>query len=105
MSFDKDILEIKNFSLGTIKRADPLDIPINAAIDSNNLDGDAPEGRLQGIPTAVEQTRNSDIGFDAKRSAWIIDSSGKWNLVYVQGTTTNNINNGISRGVRSSFNR
>jgi hypothetical protein len=85
---DNISLDISDFRYGTIKRADARDIPIQAAIDSNNIDSDAPEGRLQGIPVA-----GSDLGVavDAKRSAWILRSDGTYALVYVHGYTTNGI--------------
>jgi hypothetical protein len=81
-------LDLKDFNYGIIKHFDPMDIPIQAASDSNNIDGDAPDGKIQAISTAVEY-KSSARGFDAKRSAWIVSSDGKWNLVYVSGDTTN----------------
>ena len=84
------VLELTDFKYGIIKRMDAMDIPIQAASDSDNIDGDAPEGKLQGIPVASEY-KSSARGFDAKRSAWIVDSSGKWNLVYVSGDTSNTL--------------
>jgi hypothetical protein len=81
-------LDLKDFNYGIIKHFDPMDIPIQAASDSNNIDGDAPDGKIQAISTAVEY-KSSARGFDAKRSAWIVGSDGKWNLVYVSGDTTN----------------
>ena len=44
---------ITDFNSGIINRADAEDILENTAIDSNNIDGDAPEGQLQAIPIAL----------------------------------------------------
>lgn len=82
------VIDLRNFNYGIIKRADPMDIPLQAASDSNNIDGDATEGKLQAIPTANDVTATKII-FNAKRGAWIIGSDNKWNFVYVSGITVN----------------
>lgn len=84
-------LDISDFRYGTIKRSDGRDIPIQAAIDSDNIDGDAPYGRLQGVQIAGSDLGATKLAVNAKRSAWIVDSSNKWNLVYVHGDTSNQI--------------
>ncbi len=86
----RETLDLKDFNYGIIKRFDPMDIPVQAASDSNNIDGDAPEGKIQAIPNSIEY-KSSARGFDAKRSAWIVGSDGKWNLVYVSGDTSNTL--------------
>jgi len=56
----RDRLPITDFG-GIINRADAEDIPDNAASDSNNIDGDAPEGYLQAIPTALTKSNSNNL--------------------------------------------
>lgn len=75
----RDTINITSFDKGIIRKADPKDIPLSAASDSNNIDANAAYGKLQGIGdhTLYEAT----LGEDARRSAWIKTTDGKWNLV------------------------
>ncbi|MGV8131628.1 MAG: hypothetical protein ACP5N7_06030 [Candidatus Pacearchaeota archaeon] len=57
----RDIFDIKSFKYGIISALDEEDIPPESASDSLNVDGDAGEGVLQGIPTAVEKLIDSDL--------------------------------------------
>jgi len=47
----KELLEIKNFNVGTIMSPDMKDIPIEAASYSLNIDSVTEDGKLKGIPT------------------------------------------------------
>lgn len=71
---------------GIIKRADAEDIPDNAASDSNNIDGDAEEGLLMAIPTAVSKTATYSIS--DRLFEWIKTKDNKWNLVHCNGVVT-----------------
>ena len=80
----KERYGVSDFSLGIIKRMDAEDIPYNAASDSTNIDGDAPEGQLMGIPTSV--TKSSTLGTASRLFEWIKTLDSKWHLVHVTGT-------------------
>ncbi len=57
----REVFDIKSFKYGIIAALDEEDIPSESASDSLNVDGDAGEGVLQGIPTAVEKLIDSDF--------------------------------------------
>tara|TARA_Y100000310_G_scaffold122387_1_gene121055 strand:+ start:2176 stop:2424 length:249 start_codon:yes stop_codon:yes gene_type:complete len=46
----RDILEIKNFNVGTIISPDIKDIPVEAASYSLNIDSVTEDGKLKGVP-------------------------------------------------------
>jgi hypothetical protein len=56
----RESLDIRDFKYGVISSVDEEDIPSEAASDNLNIDGDAGEGRLQGIPTDIEKQYDSD---------------------------------------------
>ena len=86
MSFNKDHFDLTYFG-GVVKNADPEDIKKEFASASDNVDGSAPEGRLQGIPNCGNSI-SSTIAHDAYMSNWIKTSDAKWNLIYCNGTNT-----------------
>lgn len=82
---------IDNFDRGIIKRMDSGDIPYNAAIDSLNIDGDASDGELKGLPVAVTKTLGTTPAspsnlpsnlISGRLFEWIKTKDAKWNLVY-----------------------
>ncbi len=77
---------ISDFSLGIIKRMDAEDIPYNAASDSNNIDGDAPEGQLQAIPASLTV---STLATASRLFEWIKRLDGSWNLIHVDAANIN----------------
>lgn len=91
----REVLELKDFSAGTISNADAKDIPDNAATYSNNIDGDASNGKLVGIPSSSEY-KASAIGYNATRGAWISRSDGTWDFVYDDGTNIKAVNDWYS---------
>jgi hypothetical protein len=86
LSFEKKNKDFTYFG-GIIKNADPDDIPEGSASTSDNVDGNAPEGRLQGIP-GLGSSISTTIAQNAFMSDWIKTSDGKWNLVYTTGSNT-----------------
>jgi len=52
----KELLEIKNFNVGTIMSPDMKDIPIEAASYSLNIDSVTEDGKLKGIPNDATLT-------------------------------------------------
>ncbi|KKS58933.1 MAG: hypothetical protein UV26_C0034G0005 [candidate division WWE3 bacterium GW2011_GWF2_42_42] len=72
-----------------INRADAEDIPDNAASDSNNIDGDAPEGYLQAIPTALTKSNSNNLAQSSRLFSWIKTKNSKWHLVHVDSANIN----------------
>ncbi len=77
---------ITDFNRGIISRGDAEDIPDNAASDSNNVDGDAPEGILMGIPASTTKANSNNLAQASRLFAWIKTKDSKWNLVHCNGT-------------------
>ena len=71
---------------GIITRADAEDIPDNAASDSNNVDGDSPEGQLMAIPAATQKTATYSVS--DRIFEWIKTKDSKWHLVHANGIPT-----------------
>lgn len=80
---------ITDFNRGVITRADAEDIPDNAAIDSNNIDGDAAEGVLQGIPASA--VKSATLAVSSRLFEWIKTGDAKYNLVHIHHSTTSTI--------------
>ncbi len=74
---------------GIIKRADAEDIPDNAASDSNNIDGDAPEGYCQAIPIALTKPNLNNLCQASRLFEWIKTKDSLWNLVHVDAANIN----------------
>lgn len=76
----RESFDIKLFNKGIISSVDAEDIPVDSASYSENIDGDAVEGRLQGIPAST--TKFSDKGLYVGKSAWIRRDTGEYDLIY-----------------------
>jgi len=80
---------ITDFNSGIINRADAEDILENTAIDSNNIDGDAPEGQLQAIPIALTKPNSNNLAQASRLFEWIKTKDTKWHLVHVDSANIN----------------
>src|SRR5574343_1577887 len=78
--------DIPVFSEGLVTSVDQQDIPASAASYSENIDGDAVEGRLQGIPGSTVKSSTGSIE-NMGKNAFIRRDDGKYDLVYNNGTT------------------
>ena len=78
----RETFDIRSFNLGIISNADAEDIPANSASDSVNIDGDAPEGLLKGIPIDVEFLTSGSVALGNVRLGAMIESAGKYDLIY-----------------------
>jgi len=76
----KERFAITDFG-GIISRADAEDIPDNAAVDSDNIDGDAAEGKLMAIPASA--TTSNTYATASRLFEWIKRQDNTWNLVNV----------------------
>jgi len=90
----RETLQLLDFSGGTVSNADPKDIPDNAASYSSNVDGDASNGKIIGIPDNTEY-KSSAYADDTVRGAWIARTS-TWDFVYDDGTNIKAINDWYS---------
>ena len=91
----RETLLLTDFSAGTIVNADAKDIPDNAASYSLNIDGDASNGRLVGIPDKAEY-KASARGYNACRGSYIARANGTYDFVYDDGTNIKAINDWYS---------
>jgi hypothetical protein len=91
----RETLLLTDFSAGTISNADAKDIPDNAASYSLNIDGDASNGRLVGIPDKAEY-KSSARGYNACRGSYIARANGTYDFVYDDGTNIKAINDWYS---------
>ena len=76
----RESFDIKLFNKGLVSSVDAEDIPVDSASYSENIDGDAVEGRLQGIPAYT--TKFSDKGLYVGKSAWVRRDTGEYDLIY-----------------------
>ena len=80
-----ETFDIKVFSDGLVTAIDQEDIPKSAASYSENIDGDAVEGRLQGIPNYTTKSTDAELK-NMGKNAWIRRDTGEHDLIYTDGT-------------------
>lgn len=78
----REVFDIRGFNLGIISNADAEDIPPESASDSLNVDGDAPEGILRGIPTDVEYLTSGSAALGNVRLGAFVEDDNKYDLIY-----------------------
>jgi len=60
----RQLLEIRNFNVGTIMSPDAADIPIEAASFSLNIDSVSEDGVLVGVPIDKKITLSNSNGYE-----------------------------------------
>lgn len=83
----RQIVEIPKFNYGVISAVDAQDIPIEAASDNLNIDGDAGEGRLQGIPTDTEYQTSGSTALTNVKLGEFIENNGTYDFIYHNANT------------------
>jgi hypothetical protein len=72
----KESIEIKSFHNGIMAAPDSMDIPLDAASYSENLEQIGEDGKLRGIP---------DDSFLNKIGTWANDTTGVYNVSFDPG--------------------
>lgn len=80
----RDQFDIKMFDKGLITFAEQQDIPPESASYSENIDGDAVMGRLQGIPGFT--SKSTDAVKSMGLNSWVTRADDKYDLIYTDGT-------------------
>lgn len=85
---NRDTFSLSMFNRGVIRNADSRDIPLEAAIYNNNIDGSLNDGKLIGIPVEASFGSNPP---DAKYGGFFKRADGAYDFVYTTGDTSNTI--------------
>jgi len=79
----RDILEIKNFNVGTIISPDIKDIPVEAASYSLNIDSVTEDGKLKGVPndTLRGEGFSAPTAIVTLRDKILVLANGSWGIL------------------------
>ena len=78
----RQVFDIEKFNNGIISAVDAEDLPPESASDSLNVDGDAGEGKLQGIPTDVVFEAPTGSALTNVKLGEFIEENGIYDFIY-----------------------